>query len=101
MREVSKQTDVLTYWDCGRDNCKTHHRTKESAIKCHEVGLRSLPNNPNYKKVREKYIMCAMRRKAGETYSSIAKDIGSSPTYVRQMVQKGNMILTKRAKMKV
>jgi len=100
MKEIEKRELITPYWDCGRGDCKVHHRTEEAAVKCREAGRTIVSTRIKYKKQVEKYIMCANRKAKGETYVSIAKELGSSPTYVRYMGRKGMKILEKRARVK-
>jgi len=100
MKEIEKRELITTYWDCGRGDCKVHHRTKAAAVKCREAGRTIVSTRIKYKKQVEKYIMCANRKAKGETYVSIAKELGMSPVWVRQMARKGMKILEKRARVK-
>jgi len=100
MKEIEKREFITTYWDCGRGDCKIHHRTEEAAAKCREAGEGIVSTRIKYKKQVGKYIMCANRKAKGETYVSIAKELGSSPTYIRHMAREGMKILEKRARAK-
>lgn len=99
MREIQKKERTVEYWDCGRDDCSAHHKTKDAAVKCREKAARDISARLRYKRQTEKYIMCATRKANGETYAAIARELGSSPTYIRYMAIKGNKILTKRARL--